>query len=538
MTAISDDLMLALSQLRDLTLAPRNREMVALARYRDMPKLGKPGDYHEKIKIIQGYYHKDPLFGSLVDMVTSYAADGHEWEVPMRNQSASILQKMVSKLKGGFQLDSEKDEQVWREWDSELNTEINNVLPGTGEVDSWIMKKLQLTGMCALTWKYGTIKPGDGRNRDYTMPVIMVNWPSESVRLERPDRWDKPESFLLKLPDEPDANRGEQNAVLEAETGDVKIDGKKYRRQMSVADHDPEFGSFVIKYNWSPGEVSIVDGEGEVEIHRGLYPDPPYERLIPALMLRESLFSSDLAILDGLINMIMMWVIGTEKYDPKAQQKNKDGTVIRESDVTIVKDMLKNQDVKQVLEVFLPYWVELKWSAPPTDTLMDAKKYIQATIEILQCFGIFDEDRSFFKQLILNYRNKALIPYWRVVTTDVVERNNGNLGAPPNRRYAPLPFDREEIIDSINKSHERGELSTETLHRFLGINPAVERGRLQKEYLSGDRDIYNEMVPIQFSQDVVKPGGKVTKETTKKTGRPSGEKDKSDRKERSDAKKT
>ena len=39
-------------------------ESLALAKYKDMPKLNKPDDYHEKIEILEGYYAKDPLLDS------------------------------------------------------------------------------------------------------------------------------------------------------------------------------------------------------------------------------------------------------------------------------------------------------------------------------------------------------------------------------------------------------------------------------------------------------------------------------------------
>ena len=506
---------------------------LALARYKDMPKLEKPDDYHEKCKLIQGYYKKDDLFGRLVDSVTEFAANGHDWEVPI-DQRGDMKKGGEKKL-----LEAERQEAVWRSWDRVINKDIN-LMPGTGTIDDWIMTKAQLTGMCALTWKYGMVKTNkaDDRHRAYKMPRIMVNWPSESVLLVRPDNWEVPEKLYLKEPGTDDKTVTESTDIEEANTADPNPDLSDYREQKSIGDRDETYGSFVIKYKWSPADVTIIDGEGEFDTYKGLYPDPPYEKLLPWLMMREAMCSSDLAILDGLINLLLVWWIGSEKYDPMAKTLAVDGTVERESDFDLAKQLLENQDVKKVMELFLPHYIKPEFITPPTETMTDAEKYIQATKEMLQFFGIFEEDRTFFEQIIKSFRAKILVPFWSLLTQDIVDRNEKKLSEPPNRRYHPLPFNSDKTIVAVQQSHERGEVSTETLHRVIGIDPTVERARVLKEFLRKDREVYNEMVPIQFSQDVVKDGETTTKETSKKTGRKPGKKDENQRKSRDDPKKT
>lgn len=509
-----------------LKLAREPGDRLALARYKDMPKLEKPDDYHEKCKIIQGYYKKDDLFKRLVDTTTAYAANGHDWEVPIDRQGLADLKKGGDKKL----IEAERQEDIWREWDKILNID-SNMLPGTGRVDKWIMKKAQLTGMSALTWKYGTLSIGDGRYREVKIPRIIVDWPIESVLLVRAANWEEPERLYVKKPDDDDDTVTEQTEIPEAETTETEPNLKNYRKQMSIADKDPNYGSFVIKYNWSPGDVTIVDGAGEFDLYRGLYPDPPYEACIPWLMMREAMCSSDLAILDGLINLLLVWWIGNEKYEPKAAELATDGTtVIRESDFEIAKALLEDQDVKGVLEVYLPHWLRPEFIFPPTETLTAEGKYVQATRELLQFFGVFEEDKTFFEQTIHDWRNEILIPFWSVLTNDTVRRNPKALTKNPNRRYNPLPFQDDKTIEGILKSHERGEISTETLHRFLGVDPNVERARVQKEWLRKDREVYDEMVAILFSQSVVKGNEKEIKKTTKKTGRPAGKKDEKQRK--------
>ena len=93
-------------------------------------------------------------------------------------------------------------------------------------------------------------------------------------------------------------------------------------------------------------------------------------------------------------------------------------------------------------------------------------------------------------------------------------------------------------MEALKKSHEQGELSTETYHRFIGVDPTIERARIRKEVAREDRPINDEAVPTRFKQDVVKDTEegkeKTTKTTSENVGRAKGENDKTPRKPRKD----
>jgi len=518
----------ALSSLRGTR---SDRSMVALAQYKDMPKLKKPDDYHEKIKLLQGYYFKDPLFGSLIDMNIHFATDGHDWEVISRKDERLSLDKLKS-AEVKQKTDSEREEEVWRAWDRKLNGPLVNVYRGSEFVDDWIMWNTQITGMCALTWKYGNVSVSDDqRTRDYKMPVIMVDWPSQSVLLRKGKSWEDPEEFYTKKPDDnTNKTRKEKDSIPGAEIESPDVSLKNYIFHDPIGRPGSEYGSFVIRYKWSPGSVSMQDKTGEFSTHLGLYPNPPHESCIPWLMMRESLWSSDLQILDGIINFILAWFIGSKEYQLKPKRTDKSGTVVYDGDFAQAKKLLEEYGAKKVLEMFLPHWVKPEVIVPPTDTLLNAEKYIQATIELLSAFGILPSGKSEvgtlgIEQKILYYRNKVLLPFWDMLCEDIVSRNPGALTTIPNRRYNPLPFSRETIMVGVQKAHEQGELSTETYFRFMGIDPTVERARVKKEFARGDRGLYDEMVPTRFKQDVVKGDETETKKNSQAPGRPEGTKD-------------
>lgn len=503
---------------------------VDLANYKAMPKLNKPKDYHDKIQLLQSYYRKDNLFKSLVDSWIRHAIDGHDWEVISSKDERLTVEQLRSSFKDK-KSDSEKEEDVWKLWDRELNLALNNVLPGTGRIDEWLLRRVLQTGMCALSWEYGKVDFEDGRFTSMEVPTIMVDWPSESVRLERSEKWNSPErTWIKKSTKKPNENRIDQGELPKTDLTTEDIDKSTHEFMPSIADRK-QTATFVVKMNWSPGEVTVRDGDGATTLFEGLYPNPPFESLIPWLMMREALSTSDLQILDGLINVVLAWIIGNEKQDIKASRKEANGTVI-EGDFEKVKKMLEEFGAQKIEEIFLPWWVELKFISPPAETLTNVEKYVQATMELLNAFGIFfsekgaqtDFDLINFEQAINHIRNTILIPFWRMVTGEVVRRNK-NLTTVPNRRYNPLPFSREAVITSIEAMHKSGEISTETMNRVLGIDPTIERARVRKEVGRQDRKVYDEAVPTVFKQDVVKGAGQTSKTSSVPPGRPKNAKD-------------
>jgi len=507
----------------------KEREILALARYQEMPKFKKPAGILEKINILRGYHKKDPLFGQLIDSLCNYAVLGPDWEHVDEEAEMEIIKGKEKEEKVDY------IEKIWRAWDERLNLKVGGLFPGTEEIDKWIMRDLALTGMSVLEWKWSTVKLfSDSRYKPYQLPVVMVNYPVESVRLERRgNSWlDYEERIYIKKREQ---KKGTQ-AVPEADKDSAEVSKNEYRRLERMWAGGTT-GSFCLKFGWSPGAVKVTDESQSVDTGLSLYASPPFENCIPWLMQREALCSSDVRLLDGVINYILGWKIGDKDLPMKPQQKNKDGTIKRKGDFQKMKELIEQYGAQKVLEIFLPWFIEPKFYTPPTDTLLSRDKYIEATAEILYRFGILSPanpekqmetfDSVGFEGIIEDFR-RYNAQFWNLLSKEIAERNN--LESSPRRKYSPLPFTRKELLSSIQKSHQSGEISTETMNRLLGVDPRVERSRIFKEVLRGDRKVYEKAVPVQFSQTVAKDGEKKTENTSKTPHRPEGVEEEEERK--------
>lgn len=511
----------------------KEEKLVALAKYKEMPRLNKPNDYHEKVEMLRGYRAKDPLFSALMSMVSHYAVKDHDWEYiyddySMSEQSDSQNEKVAK--------DAENIEKMWYLWDKKLNRDMPNFIPGTGFVDKWLIDDLAISGMSTVAWKWGEIG-----EKNMKFPTMMINFPVESVRLQREGQtWDEyRETIKVKKPATGNDVKKEGDIVPEAATKSAaKGDELKEDYTDLPLISSPTGGSFCLKHKWSPGGVVVIDKSQGVDLGLGLYPAPPFESCIPWLLLRESLISSDMVILDGLINYILFWKIGDKDMPPwfnKPGKKDATGKVIEESDFTQIKKLLEQYGAQKVMEVFLPWFVNVEFISPPTDTIVSKEKYAQSTAALLYNFGILsasgetglDDFNPVGIEGVIGEFRDTICGFWDRLSDEIAVRNE--LVGYPSRRYAPLPFSRETVIEGILKGHEAGEISTETVNRNLGVDPEVEKFRVLKEVKSKFREIYNENVPVRFSQKTVNPDGTETQKTTETPGRPKGTKDKEKR---------
>lgn len=486
----------------------KTHSSLALAKYKEMPKFTKPNSYEEKLKYLRGYYEKDPLFGYLVDAVASHAVSQPDWEYVPTGLNDEFIEAQDGMSK------SADIEELWRNWDKKLNFGIGNFLPSSSNVDKWIVKDLLLGGMCTLEWKWENMPLfEDGRKRNYMFPTVMINHPIESVKLRMDgDDWlNYREEILIKIPtQEVTGAEGSQVPTASKRTTDAaKAD---YRTLVPMLKNGKigKTGSFCLKINWSPGSVVILDGASSVTLEGGLYPAPPFENLIPWLLQREALCSSDVTLLDGLINYMLVWVIGDRdlKTPLRPEKKDSAGAIIQKSDFTVLREMLEEYGAKKVMEVFLPWFIRPEFHTPPTDTIMSREKYTEATAELLYRFGIMSlasdklapMDAPGLETIIMQFRD-PIESFWNMLSTVVGEHNKIQA---PQRRYGLLPFSRDKILEAVLKQHGSGEVSTETVNRLIGLDPILERARVIKEVARKDREVYNKAVPVQFSQTVAR----------------------------------
>jgi hypothetical protein len=258
-------------------------------------------------------------------------------------------------------------------------------------------------------------------------------------------------------------------------------------------------------------------------------------------VIRQKLFASDLAVLDGLINYVIQYKIGDKDHPPVAPTYDpKTGNLIQEGTIAMVRRMVQQGRTGPAIELFLPYYVTMEILTQKPETLLSEVKYVQSSLEIFNAFGIFfarstagSRERmeriniSNFEEMMGAIRAR-LRAFWEMMAAHIVALNGDKLKSVPSWSPFPLNTKNDKFLDQLMGLKKIGSLSTRTLLRYQGLDDAVELGRIASEQGAELNDMLNENVPTSFVQQTVgKPGQPGTpKKTaispTRQPGRPRG----------------
>lgn len=477
-----------------------------------------PQTYQQRVQMVWAGYAQDPLFGRLVNRFIEFAANGSQWEVPADASDESWIER-IDKGRGRRE---DREEDVWNLWSKKINTGVPNVIPGLNEVVRWAVKHLLLSGMFIPHWEYGEMKMG---KQTYLMPMRLTCHPASAITLRRPYDLFVSESILLFRPTQ--AASMQEGQFIEAPS--FSAVGTSLPANMIEL---PQLGNgrvalrtteaFALKYNWSPGDITGVR-RGQVNvIGSGLYPLPPFFSLLPQLALRQKLFASDAAILDALINFIMLYKIGDKDHPPKPAQKTSGGTTAVPGTLEQVRALIQEGRIGPAMELFVPYYVNLEIKTPDTGSLLSDAKYGPSATEILQAFGIFfartqsgarqqldKMNMTGFEEFIdaIRWQVKAFL---ELLAAHVVEVNEGKLKTSPQWSPNPLNTKSDAFIQSLMKMKDVGMISAKTMFRYLGMDDEVELRRIARELGVDADDLFNENVPLSYVQQAIQPdsGGK------------------------------
>lgn len=494
-----------------------------------------PLGYHAQVRKIWEMYEADRLFRYLVDRCIDFAANGFEWEVPVK-VSGDLFSRIARKVKEklGFKeiTQADKEKNVWDTWASSINRDVPNILPGIDEINKWIVKHLFLNGMAPMEWEWETVTIGDEK---YQLPVRLIMHNSLAIMLARErQEFLKERAWQRLTPFGPQFITEAISTFDQVDTfaASPPVNGNKKSDQWheleilnpSILNRKQE--AFVLKYNWSPGDNTALIRGKSVNVAQGLYPSPPFIGLFQVYMQRQALLAADLAILDGIINYIIDWEVGdgTTKDEnnrlvnhPSAEQKKPDGTIVRKSTMDQVKEMLTSESRGPVTQVFRPYWVKLKIMTPETSSLVNHTKYIQSTLEMFLAFGILmlSTERGMrsiaintanFEQMLENVRLRHIKRYWEMLANQIVSRNKGKLTQAPNMIFRPLNTQDAAFRTALTQLAKMGKVSTETLLQTHGLDKRTELLRVAKEIANGETELFDQNVPVAFAQTVRRPG--------------------------------
>jgi hypothetical protein len=493
-----------------------------------------PQTYQGRVQQVWSAYGTDPLFGRLVNRFVEFSANGSSWEVPSEPTNQSWLEHLKHWV-SGRDAKVEREEDVWNLWSTQLNKGVPNVLPGINEVVRWAVKHMLLSGMFVPHWKLGEITIG---KQSYLVPKELICYPASAITLSRSGNSFSNETAYHYRPSSSGPMSVYEGAFSEAPNFiPFGAAGSANSVPLPSMEKDAKVGateSFVLKYNWSPGDI-VSYRRGTVNVMgTGIYPTPPFHSLLQQFAIRQKLFAADAAILDGLINFIMLYRVGDKDHPPKPPQKKADGTIIEPGTIETVRRLIQEGQAGPGMQLFVPYYVALEILTPDTAALLSDAKYGASATEIFQAFGIFfsrtqsgSRERmekvtlSGFEEFIagIRFQVKAFL---ELLAWHIVEINKGKLKTIPQWSPNPINTKSEQFIKDLLELKKFGMISTKSLLRYIGLDDDVEIRRTVAELAKDVDDIQGENVPVSFVQQTVQPdtGGKGGKPTPPTDGGP------------------
>ena len=489
--------------------------------------LQHPQSYQQRaLRMWQGY-NEDPLFKRMIDRCVDFAANGARWEVPKNNGSGDDeveLKPYSDKTTWTPDMKAaEREERFWNKWAEDVNDGVPNTVPGLDEITRWAAKHLLLSGAAVFHWELGTYRFG---KQDFIAPTRFTCYPASALTLVRRQALFVEEQIFVKMPNPTLLGRGDspfamqEGVSIEAQpavtAGRVLRPGYQELAQIGEATGVGDTEAFVLKYGWSPGDITTLRTGQLTHNGQSVYPTPPFMSLLPILAMRQKFFAADLAILDGIINYLMMWKIGDKDNPPKPPEKNAAGAVVKPGTIALVKQLVQEGLTGQGVEMFLPYYVNLDIKMPDTGVLTNTEKYTQSTLEILQSFGIFFSPPSVrekmeninisqFEEFMVGLRG-AIAGFKRLIARRIMELNRKKLRNRPIWTPNPLNTKSDDFLASLVALAKLGRVSWQTLLRSHGIDDNVEERRIA-ELIGRRLDVLlNKNVPLSYKQDVVAPG--------------------------------
>lgn len=508
------------------------------------PGLRAATTFHQRVMMVRAFYDHDALFHALIDRAVKFAST----KIRIRALAAKDENKSKPDLKKGMTPKTKIEQEFWDTWAKRVNVDLDNTLPGLQRVKSWNLKNFMLDGMSNVVVEIGTMKVG---KEEYIVPTKITTLPGELSLLVR--EFDDKEFITTERSF---INVGGQfdiyntpltrKAITEANLPEVPP-----LSAFDPANFDPgadprsrQYG-YVVKYNHSPSDPSTLgpmqgtsgDKRSVIQTH-GLYPNPPYAHLQRILTIRQQGENSDLTILDAIINQILMVHVGDERHDIQPARGTEKGTLDH------IADLISNTGTEHMMQLIVPYYVQLSKIETNTDSLVAAEKYIHSTLSLYAAFGIFiapPQVREQFDQMNrtnfeedLEYMIGHDINFRQMLGQKIVEWNSPKLSRAPTWVDLPTNTKQEGYMTILDGMRTRGEVSHQTFLDHADLNAGYERQVIADELANGTKEMLDDNVPIQFVQSTNegtessggnKPGtqGGKSKGSTTKQSKPSGQ---------------
>ena len=512
------------------------------------PEMRRPTTYHTRAALVRDFYDRDGLFSYLVDRLVHFAST----RTKLRTLSAKDKNLTTSELieqtmeNKGLSEKTRKEQRLWDWWAQHVNMDLDNTLPGIDALKRVTAKNLALDAMSTVVCEISKVT---FEGADYQLPMRITTLPYEATALVR-DLDEKdfiPRELIfihtgqnLNLFNIPvtkrQAMKGDYFLLRQLREFDGKITTGKRNRARN------QFGMSV-KWNHSPSDPSTLGAslvtKGMQQGHlrtSGLYPNPPFTTLQPSLTIRQQGEASDMGILDGLINQILIIKVGDDKHPIEAGKKDAEGNVIEAGTLEAAANMITMDDTKALMQLLIPHYFDISKLETDSSTLVSPEKYIHATLTVWQHFGVFlappqvqsdfaDTNRANLEEM-LDFLSGHYNGFLFEIMTRMVEWNKPNLTTVPTIFNLPTNTKTEAYLTNLQSLRERGEVSHQTLLDHIGLDAGYEQTLILSELATGMKELIDENVPITFVQATSEEeggagggaGGKGSKKkTTKKT---------------------
>lgn len=489
-----------------------------------------PQTYQQRVLRMWDAYGGDPLFKRLIDRTVDFCANGSQWEVPADSKGKSWLTQL-EKTKSTRNERLEREEDFWNEWSQQINLGVPNVLPGLDQVVAWMTRHLLLSGMFIPHWQLGQMTFG---KQTYLVPTAITCYPASSITLRRENSLFMNESVVFFKPIFAPSTM-QEGQFIESPTFMPRVGlpaNMVVIPPMSARATAGDTEGFAVKYQWSPGDIVGIRRGPVQTMGQGVYPLPPFYSLLPQFTIRQKLFHADIAILDAMINFIMLWKIGDKDHPPKAASKDPRGNEVPGT-IATVRRLIQDGRIGPAMEMFVPYYVDLTIKQPDSAFMISETKYGASATEIMAAFGIiyprtaagsrerFDKfNVAGFEEFLGGIRQQVR-SFLNLMTLHIRQINGDKLLTTPQWSPNPLNTKSENFMQALVKLKSMGSVSLRTLLRNHGLDDDVELRRIAQEISLDVDDLTNENVPLTFVQQTIDPieGGGVNGRPEPRGGR-------------------
>lgn len=363
-----------------------------------------------------------------------------------------------------------------------------------------------ITGMVIPEVEYEAVpksKLEDKKIKKYTSLTLPTSfWVRDSgtIKINTPFvELDKP-SFFVKIPEQ---------LIIFIQNRGVYPDGTEDRElYQKLLKHFPEF---VNKVN--SGETEILLENNNI-LRRKVQPDSPYPTpylypTLESLKHKRNMRRMDYSIASRVISAIMLIRLGNDEYPILEDEEDafndlKEQMFWRESG---------NRDLERIFQLFANHTVEIEWIFPPSDILLNEKKYVEINQDIFfslgfprvlttgesQRTGTSDPEFSSLSPVkTMENMQKKISKILQSVVKEVARLNGF-------KNYPQIRFSNinlhvfSDFVQGMNSLYESGSLSRTSYVEAFGYKLQEELVKLKEE-----KDMYkeyglDEMAPLPYS---------------------------------------